>query len=70
MVPFTTVTGIAAPLLRDDINTDEITPIHRAHPRARLCRAAVHAHPPARRRQSGPRFRFQQAAVPPGPLSW
>jgi 3-isopropylmalate/(R)-2-methylmalate dehydratase small subunit len=27
MVPFTTVTGIAAPLLRDDINTDEITPI-------------------------------------------
>jgi 3-isopropylmalate/(R)-2-methylmalate dehydratase small subunit len=27
MVPFTAVTGIAAPLLRDDINTDEITPI-------------------------------------------
>jgi 3-isopropylmalate/(R)-2-methylmalate dehydratase small subunit len=27
MVPFTTVTGIAAPLLRDDVNTDEITPI-------------------------------------------
>jgi 3-isopropylmalate/(R)-2-methylmalate dehydratase small subunit len=27
MVPFTTVTGIAAPLVRDDINTDEITPI-------------------------------------------
>ncbi len=27
MVPFTTVTGIAAPLIRDDINTDEITPI-------------------------------------------
>jgi len=27
MAPFTTVTGIAAPLLRDDINTDEITPI-------------------------------------------
>jgi 3-isopropylmalate/(R)-2-methylmalate dehydratase small subunit len=27
MVPFTAVTGIAAPLIRDDINTDEITPI-------------------------------------------
>jgi hypothetical protein len=27
MAPFTTITGIAAPLLRDDINTDEITPI-------------------------------------------
>jgi 3-isopropylmalate/(R)-2-methylmalate dehydratase small subunit len=27
MAPFTVVTGIAAPLLRDDINTDEITPI-------------------------------------------
>jgi 3-isopropylmalate dehydratase small subunit len=27
MVPFTTVTGVAAPLIRDDINTDEITPI-------------------------------------------
>ena len=27
MVPFTSVTGIAAPLIRDDINTDEITPI-------------------------------------------
>jgi 3-isopropylmalate/(R)-2-methylmalate dehydratase small subunit len=27
MVPFATVTGIAAPLVRDDINTDEITPI-------------------------------------------
>jgi hypothetical protein len=27
MAPFTTVTGIAAPLIRDDINTDEITPI-------------------------------------------
>jgi 3-isopropylmalate dehydratase small subunit len=27
MTPFTTVTGVAAPLLRDDINTDEITPI-------------------------------------------
>jgi 3-isopropylmalate/(R)-2-methylmalate dehydratase small subunit len=27
MVPFATVTGIAAPLIRDDINTDEITPI-------------------------------------------
>jgi 3-isopropylmalate/(R)-2-methylmalate dehydratase small subunit len=27
MTPFTAVTGVAAPLLRDDINTDEITPI-------------------------------------------
>ncbi len=27
MVSFTAVTGIAAPLLRDDINTDEVTPI-------------------------------------------
>ena len=27
MMPFTSVTGIAAPLIRDDINTDEITPI-------------------------------------------
>jgi 3-isopropylmalate/(R)-2-methylmalate dehydratase small subunit len=27
MAPVTIVTGIAAPLLRDDINTDEITPI-------------------------------------------
>ena len=27
MAPFTIVTGIVAPLLRDDINTDEITPI-------------------------------------------
>jgi 3-isopropylmalate/(R)-2-methylmalate dehydratase small subunit len=29
MRPFTTLTGIAAPLLRDDINTDQITPINR-----------------------------------------
>jgi 3-isopropylmalate dehydratase small subunit len=28
--PFTTLTGIAAPLLRDDINTDQISPIQRA----------------------------------------
>jgi 3-isopropylmalate/(R)-2-methylmalate dehydratase small subunit len=27
MRPFTAVTGVAAPLLRDDVNTDEITPI-------------------------------------------
>jgi 3-isopropylmalate dehydratase small subunit len=27
MVPFTRVTGVAAPLIRDDVNTDEITPI-------------------------------------------
>ena len=27
MQPFTTITGVAAPLLRDDVNTDEITPI-------------------------------------------
>jgi 3-isopropylmalate dehydratase small subunit len=26
-MPFTSITGIAAPLIRDDINTDEITPI-------------------------------------------
>jgi 3-isopropylmalate dehydratase small subunit len=29
MQPFTRLTGVAAPLLRDDINTDEITPINR-----------------------------------------
>ena len=29
MQPFTTLTGIAVPLLRDDINTDQITPINR-----------------------------------------
>jgi 3-isopropylmalate/(R)-2-methylmalate dehydratase small subunit len=29
MQPFTTLTGVAVPLLRDDINTDEITPINR-----------------------------------------
>jgi 3-isopropylmalate/(R)-2-methylmalate dehydratase small subunit len=27
MQPFTTHTGIAAPLLRDDINTDQVAPI-------------------------------------------
>src|SRR6185312_1651107 len=27
MQPFTTLTGIAAPLLRDDINTDQICPV-------------------------------------------
>jgi 3-isopropylmalate/(R)-2-methylmalate dehydratase small subunit len=29
MQPFTVVTGIAVPLLRDDVNTDQITPINR-----------------------------------------
>ena len=29
MQPFTTVTGIAAPLLVDDVNTDQITPVFR-----------------------------------------
>jgi len=29
MQPFTTLTGIAVPLLRDDVNTDQITPINR-----------------------------------------
>ena len=33
MTPFETLTGIAAPLLADDINTDQITPVHRSlHP--------------------------------------
>ena len=33
MEPFRTLTGIAAPLLEDDINTDQITPVHRdMHP--------------------------------------
>jgi len=30
MQPFTTVTGIAVPLLRDDIDTDQIAPVHRS----------------------------------------
>jgi len=29
MQPFATLTGIAVPLLRDDVNTDQITPINR-----------------------------------------
>jgi 3-isopropylmalate/(R)-2-methylmalate dehydratase small subunit len=29
MQPFTTLTGIAAALIEDDINTDQITPVHR-----------------------------------------
>jgi len=29
MQPFTTLTGIAVPLLRDDVNTDQIMPINR-----------------------------------------
>jgi 3-isopropylmalate dehydratase small subunit len=29
MQPFTTLTGIAVPLLQDDVNTDQITPINR-----------------------------------------
>jgi 3-isopropylmalate/(R)-2-methylmalate dehydratase small subunit len=29
MQPLTTVTGVAAPLLEDDVNTDQITPVHR-----------------------------------------
>jgi 3-isopropylmalate/(R)-2-methylmalate dehydratase small subunit len=29
MQPFTQLTGVAVPLLRDDINTDQITPINR-----------------------------------------
>ena len=30
MQPFTSHTGIAVPLLQDDINTDQITPVHRS----------------------------------------
>ena len=30
MQPFTTLTGIAVPLLRDDIDTDQISPVHRS----------------------------------------
>jgi 3-isopropylmalate dehydratase small subunit len=29
MQPFTTLTGVAVPLLQDDVNTDQITPINR-----------------------------------------
>jgi 3-isopropylmalate dehydratase small subunit len=29
MQPFTTLTGVAVPILQDDINTDQITPINR-----------------------------------------
>jgi len=29
MEPFTTLTGVAAPMLVDDLNTDQITPVHR-----------------------------------------
>ncbi|HEY6255077.1 MAG TPA: 3-isopropylmalate dehydratase small subunit [Xanthobacteraceae bacterium] len=29
MQPFTTLTGVAVPLLEDDVNTDQITPINR-----------------------------------------
>jgi 3-isopropylmalate/(R)-2-methylmalate dehydratase small subunit len=29
MRPFTTLTGVAVPLLQDDVNTDQITPINR-----------------------------------------
>jgi 3-isopropylmalate dehydratase small subunit len=33
MEPFVSLTGVAAPLLQDDINTDQITPVHRdLHP--------------------------------------
>jgi 3-isopropylmalate/(R)-2-methylmalate dehydratase small subunit len=33
MEPFVSLTGVAAPLLEDDINTDQITPVHREmHP--------------------------------------
>jgi 3-isopropylmalate/(R)-2-methylmalate dehydratase small subunit len=30
MEPFQTVTGVAVPYLADDVNTDEITPVHRS----------------------------------------
>ncbi len=32
MQPFTTLTGVAAPLLLDDVNTDQISPVDRSHP--------------------------------------
>ena len=32
MQPFATLTGIAAPLLLDDVNTDQISPVDRSHP--------------------------------------
>jgi 3-isopropylmalate dehydratase small subunit len=31
MQPFTTLSGVAAPLLLDDINTDQISPVDRSH---------------------------------------
>ncbi len=66
MAPFTIVTGIAAPLLRDDINTDEITPIQIARSlEPDYAAALVHGRAPAARRQPGPRFRSQPAAILP-----
>ena len=31
MQPFSSHTGIAVPLLKDDINTDQVAPVHRGH---------------------------------------
>ena len=46
MEPFTRHTGVAAPLLKDDINTDQIAPIrHFAQPQGRLQDDAVLSRP-------------------------
>jgi 3-isopropylmalate dehydratase small subunit len=66
MMPFTSVTGIAAPLIRDDINTDEITPIQIA--RTLRPDYAELMFMRTRRRASGPRLRLQPQFLRPAIL--
>ena len=63
MEPFTTLTGVAAPLLRDDINTDQITPINRNLNPDWAALLFANA-PQAAGRQRGSGLSAQQAAIP------
>ena len=65
MQPFTAHTGIAAPLLKDDINTDQIAPVMHSRSLKEDYKAMLFHR--ARQREDGsedPEFRPQQAAVP------
>ncbi len=65
MQPFVNHTGIAAPMLKDDINTDQVAPVMHGRGLKDDYQAMLFlSRAPARRRQRRARFRSQQTAIP------
>ena len=64
MQPFSSHTAVAAPLLRDDINTDQIAPVMHSRDLKEDYKVSCSPRAAARGRQRRSGFRSQQAAIP------